>query len=485
MQGRGWALCGVAVAALAAVLVVRTLGLKAQKPDVSDLPPAPVVDVATAAQHLSQAIRFQTVSHQDPAENVVANWDAQRAWLVATYPAFHAVAKREVLPDGALLYSWQGADPSPKPIILMAHQDVVPVAPETLNLWQAEPFSGAIRDGAVWGRGSIDDKGSLISLMEAGEALAKSGFKPKRTILIVSGQDEEAGGTGARAVAQLLKSRGVQAQYALDEGMAIVQDYPATKKPVAVIGIAEKGLVNLLLTARSAGGHSSAPPKDTAAVSVARAVVAINDHPFALRYSGPQRQTMLAVAPDMPFLPRLIVANDWLFAPLLIRTMAATDQGRAALHTTTAPTMLSGSPKSNVLPPVALARINFRIAPGDTPQSVLEHSRKAVGKSPVEVTIDGEGEAPSPVSSTDSQAYRAIAGLAADISHAPVAPGLVTAATDSRSMVLVADDVYRFQPIRFRLKDIEMVHGANEHLTLENLSDMIGFYQRLMIKTAG
>jgi carboxypeptidase PM20D1 len=147
--------------------------------------------------------------------------------------------------------------------------------------------------------------------------------------------------------------------------------------------------------------------------------------------------------------------------------------------------MLSASPKSNVLPPVATARINFRISPGDTPQSVLDHARKSVSRLPVEVTIDGEGQAPSPVSSDTSNAYRAIAALAADISHAPVAPGLVTAATDSRSMTGVADDVYRFQPIRFRLKDIEMVHGANEHLTLENLSAMVGFYQRLMVMTAG
>lgn len=485
MKRRWGAMAGLVLLGLGGVVVGRTLAFKADSGAALAVPPPPVVDADAVAQHLGQAIRFRTVSHQEAAENDAAAWEAQRAWLATTYPAFHAIARREVLPSGAMLYAWTGSDPSLPPIILMAHQDVVPVAPETLNLWKAEPFSGDVRDGSVWGRGAIDDKGSLVSIMEGAEALAKSGFKPRRTILVVSGQDEEAGGAGAREIAALLKSRGVHAQFAIDEGMVVVQDYPATHKPAAIVGVSEKGIVTLLITARSAGGHSSAPPKDTAAVSVARAVVAINDHPFPLKLDELNRKSMKAMAADMPFMQRMAVVNDWLFAPLLVKVIGATDQGRATLHTTTAPTMLSASPKSNVLPPVATARINFRIAPGDTPQSVLDHARKAVAGLPVEVVLDGEGQAPSPVSSTTSDAYKAIAALAADISHAPVAPGLVTAATDGRAMVTVASDVYRFQPIRFHLKDIEMVHGANEHLAVQDLAAMVGFYQRLMMMTAG
>ena len=472
---------------LAAVLVGRTLGLKSETAAKIDLPPPPAVDLPTAARHLGEAIRIRTVSHQEATDNDPKAWEDLHAWLAVTYPGFHAAAKREILPNGALLYSWTGSDPSLPPIILMAHQDVVPVAEETLNLWKAAPFGGEVKDGAVWGRGSIDDKGSLVSLMEAAEYLAARGFRPKRTIYIESGPDEEVGGKGAAAVAALLKSRGVHAQFALDEGMLVVKDNPATGSPVAIIGIAEKGFVTLRVTARSAGGHSSAPPKDTAAVTLSRAVIAINDHGFPVKYAGPMVGMLQALAPGAPFMTRLAIANDWLFAPLLAAKIAASDQGAAMLHTTTAPTMLQGSPKENALPAVAIARINYRIAPGDTAQMVLDRARSAVGALPVEVAYDRPDNVhnPSPVSSTTSNSYRVIAALAADAGHAPAAPGLVTAGTDSKRMTDIATDVYRFQPITLESRDIEMIHGANEHLSLTNLSAMVSFYVRLMEKTAG
>ncbi len=476
-----------AAALLAAVMVGRTLLLKPSADIRSDLPAAPKVDVALAAQHLGEAVRFRTVSHQDPTDNDPKAWTDLRAWLTTTYPRFHAIATREIVGGGAMIYTWKGADPNLAPIILMAHQDVVPVAEETRNQWKADPFGGEIKDGAVWGRGATDDKGSLIGLMEAAEMLAAKGFTPHRTIYIVSGQDEEVSGAGARAIATALKARGVHAAFALDEGMAIINKNPVTGTPAAIIGIAEKGYATIRITARSAGGHSSAPPKDTAAVSVARAVVAINDHGgLPKRYSGPMAQMVQGLAPQMSFPMKLIVANDWLFGPLLANKIAETDQGAATLHTTTAPTMLSGSPKENALPAIATARINYRIAPGDSSAAVMARAKKAVGKLPVELSFEGGFVSePSPVSSTGSEGYRAIAALAADISHAPVTPGLVTAATDSRHMRDVADDTYRFQPIIFELRDIEMIHGVNEHLTLTNLSAMVSFYARLMEKTAG
>ena len=166
-------------------------------PNAVQVAPSIPIDNAKAAQHLGAAVRFQTVTHQDPAENQYGEWEKLHQWLQTTYPAAHKAMTRDIVGERTLVYTWPGSDPSLAPIILMAHQDVVPVAEGTEAAWKHPPFSGEVADGAVWGRGSIDDKGSLISLMEAGEALAKSGFKPKRTILIVSGQDEEAGGTGA------------------------------------------------------------------------------------------------------------------------------------------------------------------------------------------------------------------------------------------------------------------------------------------------
>ena len=194
-----------------------------------------------------------------------------------------------------------------------------------------------------------------------------------------------------------------------------------------------------------------------------------------------------ALAPHLSFGPRLVVANDWLFGPLLAAQIARTDQGAATLHTTTAPTMLQGSPKENALPAVAVARINYRIAPGDTADQVLARARASVASLPVEVEFEKGGifSNPSPVSSTTSQSYRTIAALAEDISHAPSAPGLVTGGTDSRHMSEVAIDTYRFQPVTLSLKDAEIIHGANERLSLDNLEALVSFYQRLMVKAAG
>jgi carboxypeptidase PM20D1 len=478
-----------ALAVLAGVVAVRTATFEPPSADLSrvKLAAETPIDAKEAARHLSRAVQFQTVSHQDPAQDDRAAWDAQRAWLVETYPRFHAAASREIVGDGALIYTWKGSDPSLAPIILMAHQDVVPVAEDTLSKWKAAPFSGAILDGAVWGRGSIDDKGSLVALMEAAEALAAKGFQPKRTILIVSGNNEEVVRPrgGAEAIAAALKARGVKAEFALDEGMAVITDYPVTNAPVALIGIAEKGYGTLKVTARGDGGHSSAPPKDTAVTILARALARIADHPFPMRFSGPTADSVRALADRLPWTAKMAVANDWLFGPLLVAQISATPAGAAGLHTTIAPTMLQGSSKENVLPSRASGWINYRIQPGDTSANVMQRARAAVGRLPVELSWEGAPTDPSPVSSTTSDGYRAIAALAHQTSGAPVAPALVTAGTDSRHLAEVASDVYRFQPVRFALKDVEMVHGVNEHLRIDDLHAMAEFYARLMETRAG
>jgi carboxypeptidase PM20D1 len=490
MAIRTTALLGAgAIAVIAAVVGIRTATFKAPGADFGAVKLAPEVpiDAGQAASRLSQAIQFKTISHQDPAEDDRGQWDAQRAWLVQAYPKFHAAATREIVGDGALIYTWKGSDPSLAPIILMAHQDVVPVDDETLNQWKAPPFSGAIRDGAVWGRGSIDDKGSLVALMEAAEALAGHGFKPRRTILIVSGNNEEVERktAGAKAIADALQARGVQAAFALDEGLFVVDDYPILNAPVALIGIAEKGYATLRVTAHGAGGHASAPPRETAAVTLARAVVRINDHGFPLRFQGPMAQTLRALADRAPLVVKMAVANDWLFGPVLVRQIAATPAGAAELHTTTAPTMLQGSPKENALPSLAVARINYRILPGDTSADVMRRARAAAGRLPVALSWESPPTEPSRVSSTGSDGYRALAALAHQMADAPVAPALFVATTDSRYLAPVARDIYRFEPIRLSLKDVEMFHGINEHLQVQDLHAMAEFYARLMATTAG
>lgn len=448
---------------------------------------APVpVDQALAARRLSESIRILTISHQDRAENDWAEWDRLHAWLETTYPAAHKAMTREILPNKALVYTWAGSDRSLAPIVLMAHQDVVPVTPGTEGDWKHPPFEGVIAEGAVWGRGAIDDKGSLVTIFESLEALAASGFAPKRTVMIVSGQDEEAGGSGAQAAAALMKARGIKAEWVLDEGMAVVTDFPMVNRPVAVIGLAEKGYATLKIVARAPGGHSSAPPKETGVETLARAVLAITGKPFPMTFEGPGAEMIRAIAPEADLPTRIVVANTWLFGGLLKSQLAKSPASAATLHTTIAPTMLKGSPKENVLPQDATAWINYRIAPGQTADEVMAHARRATKGLAVELSWErGGGINPSPVSSTSSDGWKLLAALGSEGGTIPVAPGLVTAGTDSRYMAGVAGDVYRFAPMHASISEFGMIHGTNERMSLENLRRMTDFYTRLIATAAG
>jgi len=486
LAGRiGIALVGV-VAALVAVVAVRTALYEA--PAAADstvqLADVPAVDLALAATHLAEAVRFRTISHQDASENDRAEWDRFHEWLATTYPAAHAAMSREVVAGHTLVYTWPGSDPSRRPIVLLAHHDVVPVTPGTEGDWRHPPFDGVIADDAVWGRGTVDNKGSLIGLFEALESLATAGFKPGRTVIIVSGHDEEVGGAGAAAAAELLKKRNVTAEFVLDEGLIVVADFPLLGRPVALVGIAEKGYGTLRITAPAKGGHSSTPPPQTGVEVLAKAVLAITSRPFPMRFEGPAAEMVRTLAPEARPVVKMAVANEWLFAPLLVSQIAATPAGAASLHTTIAPTMLRGSPKENVLPQDAAGWINYRIAPGHSADKVLQHATDATRGLGVNIEWVQPPYDPSPVSSVTSEGYRIIAAAAADGGRLPVAPGLVNATTDSRYFAGVAQDVYRFQPLVASLREIEMIHGTDEHLTLDNLRRMMEFYSQVIATAA-
>ena len=472
------------VVVLGGVLVMRTVNFAPPKSAPIDLAAAIDIDANKAAQHLSEAIQFRTISHQNPAENDLSAWVGLRSWLITTYPKFHALAKREEIAGGALLYTWAGSDPSLAPIILMAHQDVVPVAKDAEALWKAPPFSGAIIDGAVWGRGAMDDKGSLIALMEALETMAAQGLSPKRTILVVSGQDEEVGGTGAQAVADLLRSRGVVAEFVLDEGLVVLTQHPISNAPAALVAVTEKGYATLRVTARAAGGHASSPPPNTAVGTLAKAIVAITSHPFAMTLQGPMLDGLLQIAPQAPFATRLALVNSWLLEPLIVKAASGTPSTAASLHTTIAPTMLEGSPKDNVLPSTAMARINYRLAAGDSVDSVINRAREVTKG--LDVTLEWEGN-PTPasaISSTDSMGYRTMAALNQDLFKAPTAPSIMIGGTDGRKFEGIAKDVYRYLPIELSLTDTAMYHGQNEHIGVDALAKIAKFYGRLINTTA-
>ncbi len=439
-----------------------------------------------AAQHISQAVRFQTISHQNAAENDWTQWDHFHSWLQTTYPQSHKMMQRQLVADQTLIYSWPGSDASLQPIILMAHQDVVPVTAGTEKDWKHAPFSGDIAEGSIWGRGSVDDKGSLIALFEALENLTKSGFKPKRTIYLVSGHDEEAGGSGAAAAAQSLATIAHKALFVIDEGSATIMDAPVIKNKAILIGIAEKGYGTIKITANSAGGHSSMPPKETGVVNLAKAIIAINEKPFPYVIDGPAAKLLGGLAAAKGGFVKMAMANRWLFGPSIKGNVAKTPSGAALLHTTIAPTMLEGSPKENVLPQSANALINYRISPGTLSADVMARAKSAVGNLPVILTWVKPPKEASKVSSTDSLGWKYIAAVAkSDDTGAALAPNLVVAGTDSRSFQDISDDVYRYMPYHFYMKDTAMIHGTNEHLTLDNLKRSIKFYERLIATAAG
>lgn len=474
---------------LAAVLLVRTLnyGDRGTASDLA-LPGIPEVSAEAAAEHLSEAIRLKTitVAPGDPRSGQDQPWRDLHAWLAQTYPAAHAAMTRETVSDYTLVYTWPGSEPSLEPLLLMAHQDVVPVNIGTETDWTAPPFEGRIVDDYVIGRGAIDDKGSLVAIMEAVEALAVSGFAPRRTVHLLFGHDEEVSGSGASDAVDVLKARGVEPVMALDEGFMVLNPSPLTGAPMGFIGVAEKGYITVEITAHGEGGHSSTPPRNSATVRLARALVALDEQQMPADFSkAPVSVLFEAAAPDMAFTSRMAFANLWLFRGLVERQLADLPAGNAMIRTTTAPTMLMGSAKENVLAQRATAVVNFRIHPNDTEATILQHVRDVTSAiEGIEIArgrsgIRGTGA--SPISPTDNRAYRVLKAVASEVGEgAPVAPGLVLGATDGRYATAITDNVYRFAPSMMTPDELSGFHGTNERISVENVGRMARGYAQII-----
>jgi carboxypeptidase PM20D1 len=329
-----------------------------------------------AAARLSEAIRFQTISIFSIPINAEA-LRGLRAHIEKSFPAFHAAARREVIGGHSLLYTWEGTDPKAQPIALLAHQDVVPVAPGTGKDWQHPPYEGVIADGFIWGRGSWDDKGNLYSMLEAAEQMAKEGFRPKRTVYFAFGHDEEVAGVrGAKVIAATLASRGVKLDFVLDEGLLITEGImKGLDKPAALVGVAEKGYATLVLTAHSTPGHSSMPPRQTAIGMMSAALARLEDHRLPTQVRGAVSEMFDTIAPEMSGFNRVVLSNLWLFKSLLLREFEKTGPTEAMVRTTTALTIFNAGDKDNVLPGNAAATVNFRLLPGDTQGSMVDHVR--------------------------------------------------------------------------------------------------------------
>lgn len=448
----------------------------------------PAIDAEAAAKRLSGAIVLHTVSSADDPTLNAAEFEKLHLLLAQQYPMLHATLKKEVIGQHALLYTWTGTDTKAPPIALMAHQDVVPIASGTEDKWTHAPFSGDITDGFIWGRGSMDNKGNLLSQMEAIEMLIGSGFKPKQTIYLVAGDDEEVNGLrGAKPIAALLKERGIRLSWVLDEGLFIINGViGGLDKPAALVGLAEKGYGTFFLSLDAAPGHSSMPPQHSAIGSMSAALARLENDPMPARIGGVAQQMFSTLAPEMKGINRVMLSNLWLTGPLVRSQLEKSPSTNATLRTTTALTIMQAGNKDNVLPGHVDAAVNFRILPGDTLSSVEAHMRKALANDAIQVKGYAGNAEPSPISPTDSAGYRAIQHtLRQMFPDAVVAPGLMTAATDSRHLSGVSDATYRFSPMRLGPDDLGRFHGTNERISVVNYAEMIAFFRQLILNTGG
>ena len=473
---------------LAAVLVVNTLRQGSRQVSVLALAPM-AVDKAAVAESMAVAVRARTVSGLlDPA-GTAAGFAALHAHLRSRYPLVHATLEREVVGAHSLLFTWRGSDAKAKPIALLAHQDTVPVAPGTDALWKKPPFDGVVEDGMVWGRGTLDNKSNLITQLEAVEALLKAGFKPRRTVYFVFGHDEEVGGQqGAVPIVALFKQRGVQLDFVLDEGLAVTEGIlPGVNQPLALIGLAEKGSVSLKLVAQTPPGHSSMPPAtgQSAIGMLSAALTRLDNKPLPGGIQGAAADLFAAVAPELPFGQRLAMSNLWLLRPVVEGMLGKSAATNAMMRTTTALTIINAGNKENVLPGRAEAVVNFRILPGDTIDSVTAYVKGVVADERIDVTPLGAGFNPSSLSSPVAEGYRLIERTIREVfPDSMVAPGLMLAASDARHFQAVADQSYRFMPIRFKSADLARVHGTDERISADQLADMVRFYHRLLEQSA-
>ena len=466
---------------LVGVAVGRALGLKTPAPVTAPAIAIEAPPADTVAQHLAAAVRIGTVSWSDTLPPNVAALDSMRQWMERTYPRVHATLKREKVEE-SWLYTWEGTETRQQPILLMAHMDVVPVEKGSESSWTHPPFSGDIADGYVWGRGTLDDKVNVVTELEAIEALIAKGVRPKRTIYLEFGHNEEVLGSGAIAIAKVLADRGVRLAMVIDEGGALADSaFPGLARPAALVGIAEKGYQSIELTVKGTGGHSSQPPDETAAGVLATAVSRVQAAQLPTRFTGATEAMLDGVAPYLGFGLKTVMYNRWLFGPVLTAQLLKVPATAAMLRTTTAPTMLSGSPKDNVLPLTARAVINFRILPGETRETVKQHVIDAVHDPRVEVAFTGRGSDPSPVSDVRSVEFEALSHTIREITpDAVVIPYLVIGGTDSRHFSAISQNVFRYSPTHIAASDLKRAHGTNERVAVRDLGDLVKFYSRLV-----
>lgn len=460
-----------------AVLVMRTTTFKPE-------PEEPIAateedfDGDKVVRDLQALIRCKTVSYRDQSLEEDAEFAKLEALLPQLFPHVHRVCAFIKPGPRSLLFHWKGKSAA-APGVLMAHYDVVPVNEEA---WEKPAFDGLIENGVMWGRGTLDTKGTFVSVLEAADNLIAQGFVPENDLYLAFGGDEEISGQGAPTIVAWLTAHGVKPAFVLDEGGAVVEKvFPGVKQPCALIGIGEKGPMDVKLTLDTNGGHASTPPPHTPVGVLAKAVANIEKKPFPFTLTAPAAQMFDILGRRSTFLYRMIFANLWCFKPVLnLYCKLSGGELNALVRTTVAFTQMQGSAASNVLPPHAWVGANLRIISGETVEGARKRLQKLAGDKRIKVDVV-MGMDPSPISRTDDEPYQRLSrAIRATWTDAVVSPYLMLACSDSRHYGPVSDHVYRFSAMALSKEERGMIHGNNERIPLETLKKTVAFYQRFI-----
>ena len=469
----------ISIIILAGVLLFNTFRFKTNVPNKQAMAITGISD--SAAQHLSEALQIKTISFGDTLAIDTAEFIKLRSFLEKTYPLVHAQLPRMIFSEFSYVFTWKGKDTTLAPHVLMAHMDVVPVEAVAESKWRVPSFSGKIINDTIWGRGAVDDKASVIGILEAVEQLLKENYQPQRTVYLCFGHDEEiTGRRGAAKIAEWFKQQNIKPQLVVDEGGVVdTEKFKKAGRPVAVIGVGEKGYCNIDLTVEIPGGHSSMPVTETAIDVLNKAIEKIRAHQMPGRITPPVQEMLGRIAAVDGFVTKLGVSNQWLLSSAIISMLEKDKQTNAMVHTTLVPTIVRAGIKDNVIPTVAKATFNSRILPGETSDDVIAFVIKAVNDERVQIKKQTISLfEPSATTLTSHPMFLKVEeAIYKTVPNVYVTPYLIVGATDSRYFRPFSDAVLNFVPI----KDAKGFHGIDERIAVNDLKSMIFFYRLLMM----